>query len=803
MPLLWFSLVFLAGIALAAGFRQPVALWLGLSASWLIISIFFRYFYPRFPGARFPSNLFNRLFSRSGVSLPLLPYALLPVSLFLGAARLQFAQPDFTNPNFIAAHNDTDALVAVEGVVIRPPDVRDQYIELKIKTLRLKEKDGKGFNPVKGLLLARDFDQGNWGYGDRLIVVGRLETPPEYEEFSYKDYLARRGVYSLMRSTQVALISHDEGNWVLSLIFTYKRIALQSVYRLWPDPEASLLAGILLGDENGIPKELYNAFRDSGTAHIIVISGFNITLLAGMLVGLFSRVLGRGKFGMRRGAGVALIGMTAYTLLVGAEAAVVRAAIMGSLGLFAALVGRRQTGVNTLAIVAAGMAIVNPFVLWDAGFLLSFGATLGLVLYAGPLQAAFVCFASRHMPGELAQRLSSPVGEYFLYTLAAQALTLPLSLYYFGRLSLISLIANPLVLPAQPPILILGGLALLTGTIYLPAGKVLAWLAWPFAAYSIRIVEFLADLPGSALNLGEMSLVSLIGVYACLFLLTVWARQVKSAAQKLPPGLVLGGLALASVLIWRLALAAPDGRLHLTILDVGMGDGLLVQTPGGRSLLIDGGPSTLYLSQQLGRRLPLGRRRLDWLVVAATGEEQIEGLMRNLDRFPPGQVLWAGSPQGTHAARSLQSALVDAGLYPVSAAPGQALDLGDGAMLRVLATSRRGAVLLLEWKNFRALLPIGMDFETLESIQQDPRLRSVTALLLAENGLASINPVDWIVKLRPQVVLLSVGAGNREGLPSPETLDALEGYPLLRTDVNGWIELTTDGEQMWVEVEKK
>lgn len=126
-----------------------------------------------------------------------------------------------------------------------------------------------------------------------------------------------------------------------------------------------------------------------------------------------------------------------------------------------------------------------------------------------------------------------------------------------------------------------------------------------------------------------------------------------------------------------------------------------------------------------------------------------------------------------------------------------------GGRLHVLASGPRGAVLLLEWGDFRAPLPVGVDFETLERLQTDPELGQVTALLLAESGYAPTNPPGWIAKLRPKVALLSVAAGDRQGRNEPETLQALEGYTLLRTDRNGWIALITDGEQFWAEVERK
>jgi competence protein ComEC len=122
--------------------------------------------------------------------------------------------------------------------------------------------------------------------------------------------------------------------------------------------------------------------------------------------------------------------------------------------------------------------------------------------------------------------------------------------------------------------------------------------------------------------------------------------------------------------------------------------------------------------------------------------------------------------------------------------------------LRVLASGERGAVLLLEWGSFHALLPIGLDFEILEELQADASLHGVDVLLLADCGSAPLNDPEWIEALRPRLVLLSVGAGDRYNRPAPETLTALESYTLLRTDLNGWIEVATDGEKMWVEAEQ-
>ena len=795
MPLFWLSLAFIAGILFSARFLLPADAWLAVAGFTLILALVLAFLKTRLSSSSDDTRL--------KIKPPSLSHSLIPVIFALGAARYQFAQPDFTAPDFIASYNDSTHQVRVVGTVIKPPKVQEGIVTLRVKVEKIQPSGGIEFQPVDGLLDARLVARETWRYGDRVILRDQLQSPPEFEDFSYREYLARQGVYSYMGSAWAYRISTGGGNPFLRLIYTYKAYALETVYKLWPDPEASLLAGILLGDESGISDQVEQAFRDTGTTHIIVISGFNITIIVGLLVGVFSRLFGGGQVGVRRGVLIALFGVVVYTILVGADAAVVRAAIMGATALFASLVGRRQDGLNTLALVAAVMAAFNPHVLWDVGFLLSFAATLGLVLYAEPLKEAFEKLASRIVPVERAQKWSRPIGEYILFTLAAQVLVLPIIVYYFQRISLSSLIANPLILPVQPPVMILGGLALLAGTIYYPLGQVLAWIAWPFVVYTIRVVEFLAAFRGGALNLGEVSAALVIGFYAILFALTFAGGRSKRVTRLITPGLALAGLSILAVLVWRMVLAEPDGRLHMTFMDVGSGDAILIQTPSGRNVLIDGGPSTRMLSEGLGRRLPFGQRQLDWLVVAAAGEGQTGGLPRNLERFPPQNVLWAGPAQGSYSARDLQTRFIEMDLHVVPAKRGQILDLGDGANLQILANGERGAVLLLEWGSFSALLPIGLDFETLEGMQTAYGLGEVTALLLAESGYAPVNPREWIDKLHPQVVLLSVAAGDPEGLPSPETLDSIEGYNLLRTDRNGWIQLTTNGEHMWLEVERK
>lgn len=792
MPLFWLSLAFLSGIILASKVNLSIAGWSAFSVASLLLLLppIYKH-WSRFVPIRI-SVLTQQL---KITSLRLFPGMLLFITM--GGINYLARQPSI-NPSFIAYYNDQPGEFVVTGILAEPADERDSYTNLRVRVEQLSRMDDPITTSIHGLLLARTFPNVNLQYGDRIRLQGHIETPPENEDFSYREYLAHQGIYSYMPVPEVTRFEQGRGSPILSALYTFRMHALELVYRIFPDPEASLIAGIILGIQTGISPEVQEAFRMTGTSHIIVISGFNITIIAGMFTYLFKRWLGRYK-----GAVVTLIGIIFYTLLVGANAAVVRAAVLGMLTLLGHLIGRRQAGVNSLAFVGGVMALITPTVLWDISFQLSFAATLGIMLYAEPFSQWFVRAVSHFISPEKAESLAGPISEYFLLTLAAQLTTLPLMAYYFKRLSLTALIANPMILPAQPALMVLGGLAILAGIAFQPIGQILAWVAWPFTAYTIRMVEWLAKIPHGTITLGQVALPLILIFYIILLGITCAHAQLPHLGGRLRPVIPLTLLGALTVMIWRAAFYAPDGRLHVTVLDVSTGEGVLIQSATGRNVLINGGPSTIALSDALGRRLPPFNRSLDWLVIGDIDSEDISGISANLERFPPKKVLWAGNTSGTRPVAELQTQLISLKIPTTTIEAGQVLDLGLGASLQVVSTNTLGAVLLLEWENFRMLLPMGVNFSSLESLQHNSAMRSVSAVVLLESGYAPLNPPYLISLLHPQLALLSVAAGDKTGLPSPETLEALEGYNLLRTDTNGWIEITTDGKQMWVEVERR
>lgn len=772
IPLFWLSLLFVVGIALASALNWPWIIWLG----WLLF---------------IPLAWAGIHRGQSSAMDPAIwkPILILLTVLGLGALRYQLTQLPPT-PAHVAYYLGED--ISLVGKVIKPSVQHDTHTEVRLQAEYLATEAGHHI-AVEGQVQLRLPLDVAWSYGDRLRLEGHLEAPPDGEDFSYADYLARFGIHSVMAFPDVRYVGSGEINPALKALFIFRERGLETLYRLYPDPEASLFAGILLGDESGLSASLKSAYNDTGLRHIIAISGFNITIIAGLLLA----VLGR-WFGVRRGAWLTGLGIALYTILVGADAAVLRAAIMGGLALLARQVGRRQFGLNTLAFTAAIMALFNPLLLWDVGFQLSFAATLGILLYADRMTAWLRTWLEARLSPEWAERSSSTLSEVMIITLAAQFTTLPLLLYHFQRLSLISLPANLLVLPVQPALMVLGGVSVLAGMAVLYLGKVLALFAWPLAAYSNRMTELFASLPGASTSIAPFGLIWLALIYLTLFGVTLGWEWLRPRLPQPQPALLGAALATLCIWLWSAALNAPDENLQLTLLDVGDGEALLLRTPQGRNLLINGGPSAVDLSEELGRHLSPFQREYDWLIVAGVRQAQLASLVNGVERLALAHVAWAGDVQASFAAQQLDGQLRALNIDVQALQLGERFDLGQGAYLEVLGAGSRGAVLLLVWEDFRAVLPLGMDFDMLDALDAGWSLGPVDLLLLADNGYLPLNPAEWLDSLDPTLIWLSAG----EAAPSVELLNRFTGSSLLRTDVDGWLRLATDGHHMWLESER-
>lgn len=534
------------------------------------------------------------------------------------------------------------------------------------------------------------------------------------------------------------------------------------------------------------------------------ICGFNISIIVKVFASLFRRV-----FGEKRSILPAILAVAIYTVLAGADASVVRAAIMGSLVLISGGFRRPSNGLASLAAAALVMTAFNPGTLWDVGFQLSAAATLGLILYAEPFTKAATRWLARVVKPETAERAIGAAGEFSILTIAAQVTTLPLIAFYFHQISIISLVANIVVLPVQPPVMILGGVAAIGAMIAKPLGAILFWLAWPFVTFTIAAVELLARVPLAAIPLPRFSAAVVFAMYALLAGLTwLFSRTPDQRPKWAPPvsgwlsGAGLAITAIGALAAWNVYLHRPDGKLHVTFLDVGHGDAILIQTPSGRYALIDGGPGPNALAESLGRILPVGARTLDLVVAASPYPDSIGGLPGLFDRYEIGQVVMAGEARRNSTYREWAEGVSARGVAAIPAVSGQQFELGEGAVLSVVAVRDSGATLRLDYGDASFLFAIGLDAKAATELAVSDLVTPAAVLLAPDHGGKNSISALFLDAAQPQAVVIAVGAGNPEGDPHAETLALLEGRTVLRTDERETISFATDGRQLWAESER-
>ncbi len=735
--------------------------------------------------------------------------------LALGAARVGLARPDIGEGD-LAFYNG-QGFVTIEGTITDSPDMRDAYANLRVRAESIALEDGVS-RPVEGGALVQAPRLGTYRYGDPVRVRGELVAPPELDAFSYRDYLAREGVYSLVRYAQVEVTGERRGNPVRAVMLDLRERANRIIARLLPDPESALLSGILLGIESRISPEVQKAFNAVGATHVIVISGSNLAILAGVIQSFARRAVSRPGWV----AAITIAGVVFYAVFVGGDAAVIRAAIMTTLGLVAAQLGRQTYGLASLAFAALLMTAINPYLLRDASFQLSFLATLGLVLYVEPLQKLVAEGVSRLLSGETVRSVMGTISDPFVVTVAAQITTTPIIAYTFGRLSLLALPVNFLIIPAQTPIMVLGGLAVLAALIIPPLGQVLAWGSWLFLTWTAGVVSIFARLPYASLEISGLSPIAVLGVYGLIFGLTLYAMQRPEQRTRQREWLrelfslkvlFLAGL-VAATLLFAAAWSLPDGRLHVTFVDVGDGAATLIETPSGRKVLVDAGGSGRRLSTALGSALPYWDRRIDLLVITQLTPAHMAALPAITTRYRFDAVMVNPQPGKPEAEALLEDLLLKQGTQRIAAQTGMSIRVGDGLELTVLGAQDASpapvgeagspVVLMLAYKDVRILLTGNMASEDEVALLNGHHPLHAAVLQVPRSGHRDLSSEAFLAAVGPQAAVIPVGEADRFGLPHPETLERLRtaGAVVYRTDQDGTVRVISDGERVWIRTER-
>ena len=437
--------------------------------------------------------------------------ALFLAASFLGGWRMEAAKPDLS---YLA--DKVGQKVTLTGT-IDAPEFRTGGIQFTLDT-----------GQASVIVTTKDYQE--LSYGDEVTVTGKLWKPENFTtdqgtEFDYVSYLYKDDVLYTMSYAKVAVLSHDNGSWLVAKLGPVEDWFLRSFNRVLPVQEADLEGGLVLGSKENISSSFRDALVATGTIHIIALSGYNVTVVANALRAFFVDILGLGTL-VASGAGAICIML--FVVMTGLQSSAIRAGIMALVGLFARGKGRTYDAFRALLLAGFLMVLYDPkYLPYDVSFQLSFLATLGIIFLVPILERAFVRVPKKFL-------YVIPLREAMSVTLGAQLGVLPFILFKMGTLSIISLPANILVLPAVPIAMGLGTLAGVLGafsrTVAYPFAIVTEWLL----KYITQTVVFFSKVPYASVVIKHFPLWLCLALYVVLicWVNRMWKRETKVEPHK-------------------------------------------------------------------------------------------------------------------------------------------------------------------------------------------------------------------------------------------------------------------------------
>ncbi len=451
--------------------------------------------------------------------------------LFFGGAFCYYASLPPQDASGLGFYNDRGE-VTITGVVSRDPQIGDTSTRIRLSKIEIMTENSRVDVAGDVLLFVPRYP--TYAYGDALRVTGELETPPVFYDdtgeidFDYRAYLAHQGIYSTMIYPDIEVLATGQGFPPMEWIYSLRHRLADVLASVLPEPQASLAQGIILGLRNDIPEDLNRRFSETGTTHILAISGLNIAIVAGLALATGNLLFGRRWYLY---VWLALAAVWLYAIISGAEPPVIRSAIMASVFLSAELLGRQRNAVTALIFAAALMTGLDPQLIFSASFQMSFLAVLGLT-FIFPLLSGWgrKIIESRLQGHRLPARAAIFASDSIAATLAAILAVWPVVAYYFGIFSLVGPLATLIALPALPGIISLGSLAAAIGLVWLPAAGVIGWFAWLFLSYLLAVVNGFGSLPASHIEIGPS--VVLMCIYYPLLVAAVWLISRPSPANE-------------------------------------------------------------------------------------------------------------------------------------------------------------------------------------------------------------------------------------------------------------------------------
>ncbi|RAP76754.1 ComEC/Rec2 family competence protein [Paenibacillus montanisoli] len=787
--------------------------------------------------------------------------------------------------------NDGSAAFEAElrGTIVAPAEIDGDQVRFRVAADAVKLVGEHGSRQLNGermqvqVKLAAQAELAEvsaWRRGSKVVLSGELSAPAaatNFGGFDYRRYLRSQRIHWQFGAEGAAAVRTSAGSrWTAASMLGFvdaARAALgERMDRLYPDLQSGYMKGLVLGITDDLDPTVYRQFAQLGLTHILAISGLHVAVFLYALGGL----LRLARLTRERMLLLLIAAVPLYVLLAGASPSVVRAGIMAMLGLAAARLHKLGDGLHLLAAAALAMLAADPYMLGNVGFQLSFLVTAGLILGAAPVRGCLP--AGRH-------RLTKALLDLLAVTAVAQAVSLPLTIYYFNAIHLLSIPANLVLVPFISFIVMpLGGASLLLASLWQPAGALLAQAAVLGNKLTFAFVNELSGRMSFRLIWATPPIWWVVSIYAALglgFAMLGRIRNDRRAAEAadqdgdsrnledtdltqpigresrgtmIPQGipfirigmasprrkrqtrnfLTCSAIGLTLLLWWAYHPDFRDRHAYADFIDVGQGDAILIRTPGGKHLLIDGGGAMRFGGKEswrerkdpfeVGRKLlvPLlqqrGVHRIDLLVVSHLDSDHIKGLQAVLETIPVKGVLWNGTMKASGDALTLLRKALNADIPLYRSMPGliwqpdahSTIELLGGAsegnhIAQVEEQNGQSVALILQFYNRRFLFAGDADVQQEQLlVEQHRRIANASRMIaaaadanpfvdvmkLSHHGSKTSTSEAWLAYWQPKRAVISVGRTNSYGHPSQDVLSRLTAakVPVSRTDTDGEVQ---------------
>ncbi|MDP1675392.1 MAG: DNA internalization-related competence protein ComEC/Rec2 [Bacteroidota bacterium] len=731
--------------------------------------------------------------------------------LFFSSAALYSINDQLRNTRHITHYLDSTDSLTIYCKVIDEPRVDEGKTKLLVSLISLNnefdsiEVEGKAYISILANKKKKETPK-EILYGSFISLKGILQSPSDERnpgEFSHRQYLELNNIYataSVYGYSDIVVSEYRDGNFFFeSIIFPSKNFIVKTIRTVMKGDEANFLIGLLLGDRTDISQEIKSAFMNTGTIHVLAVSGSHVVLVAEIIF----VIVGLLRFSKKPKIIIAILVLFYYMFLTGATPSVVRATLMIMVFYIGKLFEERTDVYNVLCVSAIIILLIEPKQLFDVGFQLSFSAVFSIVYFYPKLNALIP-----KIPEPLEEfKILKWVWQLFAVSLAAQIGTLPFTAFYFGKVSIVSLFANLIVVPLVGLIVTIG----LSGALF---GIVSLWIASCFsemndllAIFTLNFVRWAEQVPFAIINTATFGLRETILYSAFIgFLFNIGNR----AFQK---RIIFASLIIGNIILFNSFFQPTKNNLRITFLDVGQGDGAVIQFPTGEVIVVDAGPKTNEFDAGEKTVAPFLRRNgiatIDAIITTHPHADHLGGVPYLLKNFSIKHII--DPDQSAQSNLFYQYDLLRKNGIHLSGRAGMMIPIGN-ARLYILHPTKQfidtdsangysdlnesSIVFKLQYGNTSFLFTGDAETEAEEHLVNSYHdFLDSDVLKAGHHGSSTSSSEYFISAVKPQKVVVSVAKFNKFRHPSKRVIERFKLFDasVFRTDSEGAIILESDG----------